>query len=339
MLAGAENGGAETFFVNLCTALTAQGIDTRAVIRRNPTRARLLESGSVPVRETRYGRWFDFRTKRVLANEVRSFRPDVVLAFMNRAAAVIPAGPHLKVGRLGGFYDLKYYRRCDHLVCNTEGIHRHVVDAGWPADRCSVIYNFAEVDDSPPADRAALGVPEGATVLFTPARLHRAKGLDTLIQAAADLPDVHLWIAGSGPEEGTLRRQAAELAMADRVRFLGWRTDTGAFFRACDAVAFPSRHEPFGTAAIEAWAYGKPLVVSDADGPAEYVSNDVDALMVPRDDVAALRSALVRVKDDPALAERLVAAATRRHTEQFTREACVKAYVDLFDRLRLRRAA
>ncbi|MDF1793265.1 MAG: glycosyltransferase [Thalassobaculaceae bacterium] len=334
ILAGAANGGAETFFVTLARALAEAGEESRAVIRPNPPRRADLEAGGVPVSEAPFGSWFDLRTRPALRRAVAEFRPDVVLSYMSRASWWMPAGPHLKAARLGGFYDLKYFRNCDHLICISEGIRRHVIAEGWPEDRCSMIANFAEQDSSPAADRAALGVPDGAVVVFTPSRLHRVKGFDVLMQAAVDLPQVHLWVAGSGPEEDALKALAAELGIADRVKFLGWRRDTGAFFRSCDIVAFPSRHEPFGTVTLEAWAYGKPLVASDADGPAEFVRDGEDGLVVPKGEAAPLREALRRVIEETGLAERLVAGGTARHSAQFTQAACVANYMALFRQLR-----
>lgn len=333
-LAGAANGGAETFFVTLAKALAVAGEESRAVIRANPPRRADLEAGGVPVSEAPFGSWFDLRTAPALRRVVSEFRPDVVLSYMSRASWWMPEGLHLKAARLGGFYDLKYFRKCDHLICISEGIRRHVIAHGWPEERCSMIANFAECDDSPAADRAALGVPDGATVVFTPSRLHRVKGFDVLMRAVVDLPQVHLWVAGSGPEEEALKALAAELGIADRVRFLGWRRDTGAFFRSCDIVAFPSRHEPFGTVTLEAWAYGKPLVATDADGPGEFVRDGEDGLIVPKGEVAPLREALLRVIEESGLAGRLVAGGTARHGAEFTREACVANYQALFRRLR-----
>src|SRR3546814_16753654 len=96
-------------------------------------------------------------------------------------------------------------------------------------------------------------------------------------------------------------------------------TATGPFFRAADVVAFPSRHEPFGTVSLEAWAYGKPLVTTDVDGPAELVRPDEDALVVTKDDVAALAKALRRAIEDSDLPATLVAAGRERHRTGFTR--------------------
>lgn len=334
MLAGAPSGGAETFFVTLVAAFAGAGLEQRAVIRRNPVRAGLLRDAGVPVREVAYGRWLDLGTRLALREEVRAFDPDVAIAFMNRAADRMPAGRHLKLARLGGFYAIKYYRRCDHLICITHGIRRHVIAQGWPAERAHYIGNFAEAADVAPADRAAHDTPADAPLIFTPCRLHAAKAIDVLLKAVARLDGAYLWVAGDGPDRAALTALAAELGVASRVRFLGWQVATGPFFRAADVVAFPSRHEPFGTVSLEAWAYGKPLVTTDVDGPAELVRPEQDALMVPRDDVDALAGALRRAIEDKALAARLVAAGRARHAAEFTRDVCVGNYLALFDKLR-----
>ncbi|HEY9568154.1 MAG TPA: glycosyltransferase, partial [Thalassobaculum sp.] len=196
MLAGAASGGAETFFVSLAAAFAGFDVEQRAVIRRNPTRAALLRDAGVPVREVAYAGWFDFATRLALRREVAAFAPDVALAFMSRAADRMPEGRHLKLARLGGFYDIKYYRRCDHLICITHGIRRHVIAQGWPEERAHYLANFAEADPAPAADRAAHGTPADAPLVFTPCRLHAAKAIDVLLRAVATLDGVYLWVAG-----------------------------------------------------------------------------------------------------------------------------------------------
>src|SRR3546814_15464666 len=109
---------------------------------------------------------------------------------MSRAADRMPEGRHLKLARLGGFYDIKYYRRCDHLICITHGIRRHVIAQGWPEERAHYLANFAEADPAPAADRAAHGTPADAPLVFTPCRLPAAKATDVLLRAVATLDGV-----------------------------------------------------------------------------------------------------------------------------------------------------
>ena len=98
-------------------------------------------------------------------------------------------------------------------------------------------------------------------------------------------------------------------------------------------VAFPSRHEPFGTVTLEAWAYGKPLVVTDAQGPLETVRPEEDAVLVPKDNVDALADGLRRALEEPGLAARLVENASARHKAEYTRDACVKRYFEMIGNL------
>jgi glycosyltransferase involved in cell wall biosynthesis len=333
ILAGAPEGGAETFFVDLCAAFARAGVEVRPVLRPNPTREAGLEAAGLSPRRLPFGRWTDRTTGRGLRAAVRRDSPDVVLAFMNRAASWMPPGAHLSAARLGGYYDVKYYRRCDHVLCITPDIRRHVLAQGWPEARAHVMPNFATIDTHPPQDRAALDTPADAPVLLVPSRLHTAKGLDVMLRALVRVPEAILWLAGDGPERSALATLADELGVARRVRFLGWRADKGALFRAADVVVFPSRYEPFGTVSLEAWAYGRPLVTTDAAGPAGLVTPGEDALMVPREDSDALAGAIRRCLDDPALAQDLVAAGQARYHEGYTEAACVARYLDLFKRL------
>lgn len=189
------------------------------------------------------------------------------------------------------------------------------------------INNFAEVEPAAaPADRAALQTPDDAPLLLALGRLHRAKAFDILLQAMVDVPNAYLWIAGEGPERQALEEQIKTLGLQDRVRLLGWRDDRAALFAACNICVFPSRYETFGTVFVQAWAQGKPLVASMADGPRQYVRDGEDGLLVPIDDVAALAAALRRVLADPALAARLVAQGGQRYENEFTREQAVAAY-------------
>src|SRR3546814_3244138 len=103
---------------------------------------------------------------------------------MNRATAALPKGDFLHLARLGGYYDLKYYRRCDHLVCVTPDIKAHCVKHGFAEAHVHVIPNFVEnLCDTPPAARAAYGTPADAPLIFALGRLHENKAFDVLLQA------------------------------------------------------------------------------------------------------------------------------------------------------------
>lgn len=334
-MAGAKQGGAELYFVRLARALHDAGVDQRIVTRPNDARDAMLRAAGLEPVHAPFGGPLDRRTGRVLSREIAAFEPDVVLSFMSRATAKCPKGGFVHVARLGGFYDLKYYRGCDHLIANTKGIADYLIGAGWPAERVTVIGNF--VDDRrgvAPAERAAHDTPEGAPLIFTLGRLHRNKAFDVLIDALDALPEAYLWLAGDGPEAATLRARAQERGVEARIRFLGWQDDPAPLFAAADVFALPSRHEPLGNVLIEAWAHGLPVVTAASQGPLELVVDGETAVIVPIDDAAALTTSLRRIIDDRALAERLGMAGRAAFEASFTEAAIVKQYLAFFDAVR-----
>ena len=247
-----KDGGAETYFLDLVCALSAAGVEQGAVVRPHGRRTAELETCHVPAVTAPYGGPFDLTTRPRIARMARTLKARVLVQWMNRPGRFAPRGPWRRIGRLGGYYDLKYYRGCDLLVANTPDIARYIAANGWPKDRVRTIANFATAGSSAPIPRATFDTPEGAPLLLALGRLHKVKAHDVALRALARLPGAWLWIAGAGPREAQLKRLAAELRVADRVRFLGWRDDAPALYRAADVCVFPSRFEPLGNVVIQA---------------------------------------------------------------------------------------
>ncbi|MGH6973555.1 MAG: glycosyltransferase, partial [Stellaceae bacterium] len=123
LMAGAEHGGAEAFFTRLAIALQHAGQEQHVALRPYPARIGMLRAAGVATVGLPFrGGWFDFATRGGLRSLVDDYRPRVVLSWMNRATSLCPRGDFVHVARLGGYYDLEYYRGCDHLIANTRGI-------------------------------------------------------------------------------------------------------------------------------------------------------------------------------------------------------------------------
>jgi len=320
VMAGAHHGGAEGFYERLCLALHAAGEQVLPVIRRDADRAARLRAGGLAPVELGFGGALDLLTGPRLRRVLEGFAPAVTVAWMNRAARFAPKGPWTLVGRLGGYYDLKYYRRCDHLVGNTRDITRWIVAQGWPAARTHHLPNFvADLADAAPA-----ALPDAAPRLLAMGRLHRNKGFDIAIRALALIPDATLAIAGEGPERAALEALAREAGVAGRVAFLGWRSDVGALLAACDVFVCSSRHEPLGNIVLEAWSASRPVVAAAAQGPSELIADGETGLLVPPEDAQALAAAIRTVLDDPPRAARLAQAGRAAYERDFT-EAAVLA--------------
>jgi hypothetical protein len=137
-MAGAEVGGAEAFFVRLAIAFAAADVEQRVIIRRDSARARALRNGGVEALELPFGGRMDFRTRPALQREIERYKPDIVLSWMSRASWATPKSTrpdgYKLIARLGGYYDLKYYRHCDYLIGNTQEIVEHIAGQGLSAE-------------------------------------------------------------------------------------------------------------------------------------------------------------------------------------------------------------
>lgn len=161
-----------------------------------------------------------------------------------------------------------------------------------------------------PAEPPAVVPPAlPARYLLAVGRAVRPKGFDLLLDAfaRADLAGVDLVVGGDGPELAGLIDRAHALGVADRVHLPGrlGRGEVVAAMAGALALVVPSRVEAFGIVVLEGWRAGVPVVVTAHGGPAEFVTDGVDGLVVDPQDTAALSGALRAVVADEALARRL----------------------------------
>ncbi len=336
VMAGAEKGGAETAFVDTCLALKSAGLDIEVAARNNSTRSQKLIDAGIKIHPLPFGGKIDIYTKWKLGQIIKDFEPQIVQSWMSRGSVKTPASEsvpkkYLKVSRLGGYYDLKYYKTTDYFIANTPDIRSYLIRNGIESSRAAHINNFApEPQVQAKLTKSDVGTPEDAIAVLALARLHENKALDILIKSIVDLPRIHLWIAGVGPLRDELGALADNLGVAARVHFLGWREDRDALLQACDICVVPSRHEPFGNVFVQAWANKTPLITSNSEGPSQYVHDGEDGLVFEVDNVSELKDALNRLSEDKALQEKLCAAGYERYLNEFTRQKTVDAYLAFY---------
>ena len=156
---------------------------------------------------------------------------------------------------------------------------------------------------------------KGDTILcvarFTPQKNH-AVLLGAMARLARVRPGAVLLLVGEGPEEDRMRRRAARLGLADRVRFLGRRDDVPALMTEADLLVLPSAFEGLPLVVLEAMAAGLPVVASRIGGVVEALGPE-HPWLVPPGDRRTLASALSdALGDGPARAE-----AARRQRERY----------------------
>ena len=203
-------------------------------------------------------------------------------------------------------------RRAAHIFCPSAYLRELALSWGVPAGRVSVLPNpYPALPDLPPRNelRATLGL-NGRTLVFA-GRLTEQKSLDVALAALAEVGGVTLAIAGDGDRRMPLERRAAELGVADRVRFLGVqpRARVLELFRAADAALLSSSWENFPHTVVEALAVGTPVLATRVGGVAEIVHDGENGLLAPAGDQGALAAIIRRFFEDDALRDRLRSAA------------------------------
>jgi len=207
-----------------------------------------------------------------------------------------------------------------------------------PAERVTVLPNPAPpVPELAPRDelRASLAF-DGPTLAFA-GRLTAQKSLELALRAVAAVEGVSLVVAGEGPELERLERARDDLALGDRVRFLGAqpRERVLELFHAADASILSSSWENFPHAVVEALAVGTPVISTDTGGVAEVLRDGINGLLVPSGDVDALAAAIRRYVGDPELQARLRAAAASS-VEAYSAERIYGGLEQVLERASLR---
>jgi phosphatidylinositol alpha-1,6-mannosyltransferase len=286
-----------------------------------------------------------------LAAWLAEVRPEVVLLArasrrMGRVAAVAAhaaptvvtvhelAGKHTERGPLGRWrvrrrYGLDVATRI--LASSTDTAHRVAalrvsvpIDIVYPGVDTAA---FAPDAEARRVAREKLGLAD-RRVLLTVSRLAANKGHARVIEVLSRLrerfPDLVYVIVGEGGERAVLEARAAELDVADVVRFEGRVADTRAYYAACDVFAMPSGRpsaagkagEGFGISYVEAGSQGVPVVASGSGGGTDIVIDGETGRLVDPGDANALESAIAGLLADPADARRMGDAA-RRHCAHF----------------------
>jgi glycosyltransferase involved in cell wall biosynthesis len=350
--ASAVIGGAERVLISLveegqargCEQLVLNPFASSAVdtpLRRAVSPVRYI---GIPCRTLAGVPWL----RRVLNQEVRDFRPDVLHAHLFQAlvaTASLPRRGEVRVlshqhggllqsqgRRLEARIDRLAGRRFDRIVACSEDVRRFLENEyRYPPGRLLTIYNGWAGD---PPDQSGLAARPTALCI---ANLRPEKGHAVLLRAWAEVvrqvPDAELVLVGGGPLESSLRAEVGWRALTDHVTFAGTLDSVWGALAQAHVFVLASHHEPFGIVAAEAMAAGVPVVASAVGGLSELVQNGVSGILVPPGDAVPLAAALVQLLTSPDTRARL-GAAGRVRAAKFTVDQTVTDYFDLYESTR-----
>jgi glycosyltransferase involved in cell wall biosynthesis len=226
------------------------------------------------------------------------------------------------------------YRRADCFLANSHEMARGLeTSLGLDHRRVRVIHNPIDIARVQRLGGQPLPFEQARPFIVSVGRLERQKGHDLLLKAYASsgLSDaLDLIIVGRGTREGELRRQAAELGLGERVKFVDFTDNPWAFVAKARLFVLPSRWEGFPTALVEALACGAPALATACDfGPAEIVEHGASGWIVPPEQPETFGRAMADLIARPELLAAFAAVGPARVTA-YDLSTMVGAYGHLF---------
>lgn len=271
-----------------------------------------------------------------LAGIIRRLSPDIVCAhstvagFVTRTAAKLVGVPCVFTAHSWAFSEGNppfkvwcariaekvYANLSTKIICASEYDRQLAINAGMKAEklvtvRCGLRDISADMHSSPDQ------VVEVPKILMV-ARFSFQKDHETLLRAAAHVPNARFILVGGGPLMDDSKRLASELGVADRVEFWGERWDVEAIYRDVQIFALATRYEAVSLVLSEAMRAGLPCVCSDVGGCGEALLDGVTGYLVPRGDWVRFAERLNQLVNDPALRQTMGRAGRERYANDFT---------------------
>jgi glycosyltransferase involved in cell wall biosynthesis len=228
------------------------------------------------------------------------------------------------------------------VIAVSHAVKDHLVQGGLPGERIDVVYNGVDparyfLPCTREEARATLGLPADAKLVGVIAHLTAKKGHAVFLEAfntvAARIPGAVALLLGDGPERANLAAQVARLGLADRVIFAGFHADVLPYYAALDVVVLPSTEgEGLPRALLEGGLLRRATIGTRLSGVPEIVRDEETGFVVPIGDAGALAQRLELLLSDPALCERMGAAAHEYVGSTFTVEAMVSGTLESYAR-------
>jgi glycosyltransferase involved in cell wall biosynthesis len=358
-------GGVETAVLNWLEAFDRSRFEVHLFCFANPgaTEQPFVEAAEArgfQVERIPWNRWKPvFRAARELARHIRAKRIDILHCHNTYAQLVtVVAGRMTGVKTITTFYvwgEFGWKRRVlqwadrytapllDEISAHCQETLEETIRRGIPRSRLKLLtcgYPLKQASFAPEdreRRRRELGAGPGDVVLINLARFWPEKAHDLLLEAFRRVvvrrPNARLWLAGTGVLEPRMRELAVQLGVDGTVKFLGFRKDVPELLALADIEVHPSDMEGVALAVCEGMVAGLPVVATAVGGLVEVLRDNVSGLLVPRREPEALADAVVRLIDEPALRQRLGAAARRFIKEEYSIEAAARRVEAVYDQM------
>lgn len=241
------------------------------------------------------------------------------------------------------------YRLAHRVVANAEAVRSQLIDEGVSPGKIVTIHNGLDTrrvmlkNHNRDSALAALNLPsDGSRFITMVANLRSpVKNFPMFLRAARivtnAMPEARFVVAGEGNLLEPTRALASRMGMADSIIFLGRCQRIAELLAATDVCAFSSSHEGFSNSILEYMAAGRPVVVTDAGGTREAVSEGESGYIVPADDHDSMADRIITLLRDPDKARMFGERGKAIAAQKFSLEVQLERTLELYETLLLTR--
>lgn len=330
--------GTDIFGIDTALALKEKkNVEQFVICRPHESFLVPFSQAKIPVTTVDFNKWNKWIMKKLIPRrilqEIKFYTPDVITCWGNRTGFFLPQN--------SGFPVLEWDTDPSTLKHNNMSNYymghnpKHAIELKLATGRADCVFlsnTFGTLPQDTPLSREEFGIPDNKPVILMLARMVEDKGVDLLLQAAAEL-DVFLLLAGTGSELDTYRALSKDLGLESRVCFTGWRNDRSALLDLADILALPSRIDTCPAVMSQAWYKSVPVVAARADGPMQYIQHGVNGMLSDIDDVAGLTENLRAVLENIDLRERLITGGTQTYEAKFSKEVFIDNLLKIYNEI------
>jgi glycosyltransferase involved in cell wall biosynthesis len=215
----------------------------------------------------------------------------------------------------------------DHFISVSHFLRKKMIQYGMPEDKISTVHNFTDVSDITP------NFSTGDYVLYF-GRVHRSKGIMTLIEAATPLKQVPLYIVGDGEAMPEVK-QIIEQNGCKHIHLLGFKRGEELQELILNSICtvLPSEwYENCPMSVLESYAYGKPVIGADIGGIPELIVDGVDGFLVPSGEHEPLRDRLLWMSEHKTEAAEMGKAGRRKMETEFNADIHYQKIMDVYQK-------
>ena len=236
-----------------------------------------------------------------------------------------------------------FYRWFPKVIAVSDPIKEILLASNLKPQQVDVIRNGVDVPESNISQndlmqlRTQLQISTNDFCILNSARLTRQKAQWVLIKTAAILKQqneaVRILIVGEGDLDPELRAHIIAEDVSDYVQLLGFRSDINKLLALSNIFALPSIDEGMPMSLLEAAAATKPIIATLVGDIGKLIQHDHTGLVIPTEDPVALAAAIVRLKNDAPLAQKLANNAHKTMVEYYSSQAMCSGYLAIYDQL------